>query len=466
MRYVSTRGGAGSRSFEEVLLAGLAEDGGLFVPERWPRLDAGTFASLAGQDYPTTAAAILEPFVADSFTPEEVRRICREAYAQFTHAATAPLSQLAPDDWLLELFHGPTLAFKDFALQVLGRMFETVLARRDGWITIVGATSGDTGSAAIHAIAGRARMAIVVLHPHGRVSPVQRRQMTTVDAPNVLNIAIEGTFDDCQSIVKALFADAALRKELRLAAINSINWARIAAQAAYYVYAALRLDGLRRPPLFAVPTGNFGDAYAGHVARQMGLPVRRLIVATNRNDILARFFASGIYRRGQVVPTRSPSMDIQVASNFERLLYELEDGDPQRVRAHMEAFAARGRIALDRDCCRAILDGFAGGSADEETTLATIRELYAATGEIVDPHTAVGIAVGRRLRLADEGPLICLATAHPAKFADAVREAIGREPPQPTQLVGIDQRRERFEVLPAATGPVRDRIRQFRASLR
>lgn len=461
MRYVSTRGGAGRRSFEEVLLAGLAEDGGLFVPESWPRLEPEVFGALAGRDYPETAARILEPFTADTFTADELRRLCREAYAGFAHAATAPLVQFGPDDWLLELFHGPTLAFKDFALQVLGRMFELVLQRRDRSITIVGATSGDTGSAAIHAVAGRERMAIVVLHPHERVSSVQRRQMTTVEAANVLNLAVRGTFDDCQALVKALFGDAALREELQLAAINSINWARIVAQAAYYVYAALRLGGGGRAPTFAVPTGNFGDVYAGHVARRMGLPVRRLIVATNRNDILARFFETGVYERGEVVPTRSPSMDIQVASNFERLLFEIEDGDAARVRTHMAAFAETGRIAVDAARHARLGGAFAGGRAEEETVLRTIREVRDQTGEIVDPHTAVGIAVARRLRESGEGPLVCLATAHPAKFPDAVREATGSPPPVPPQLRDLDARRERFEVVPADREMIAARIRRF-----
>jgi threonine synthase len=304
-------------------------------------------------------------------------------------------------------------------------------------------------------------MAIVVLHPHERVSPVQRRQMTTVEAANVLNLAVRGTFDDCQALVKAMFADRPFREELGLAAINSINWARIVAQAAYYVYAALRLGGLERPPVFAVPTGNFGDVYAGHVARRMGLPVRRLIVATNRNDILARFFETGVYERGEVVPTRSPSMDIQVASNFERLLFEIEGGDPARVRARMAEFAEAGRIAIPAAALEGIAEGFAGGRADEETVLRTIREVRDATGEIVDPHTAVGIAVARRLRETGEGPLVCLATAHPAKFPEAVREATGTEPPVPPQLRGIEARPERFDVLPADLAAVEARIRAF-----
>ncbi|GBD43962.1 Threonine synthase [bacterium HR40] len=461
MHYVSTRGGSGRRRFEEVLLAGLAEDGGLFVPEAWPRWTRADFEGLRGCDYPTTAAAVLRPFVADAFDPSELAELCRAAYANFAHAATAPLVQLAADDWLLELFHGPTLAFKDFALQILARMFESVLARRGGRLTIVAATSGDTGSAAIHAVAGRRQMAIVVLHPHGRISPVQRRQMTTVDAANVLNLAIEGTFDDCQALLKALFADADLRAELGLAAINSINWARIAAQAAYYVYAALRLGGLERPPIFAVPTGNFGDVYAGHVARHLGLPVRRLIVATNRNDILARFFTTGIYARGEVVPTRSPSMDIQVASNFERLLFELGGHDPGRVREWMRRFADSGHIRIDEAILRQLACLWAGGTADEAETLATMSAVYAQTGEIVDPHTAVGIAVGRRLRQPGEGPLVCLATAHPAKFPHAVREAIGREPPVPPRLAQMTERTERFEVLPAELPRLRERIRAF-----
>jgi len=463
--YVSTRGRAGRRSFEEVLLAGLAEDGGLFLPESWPRLAQARLAALDGADYPTTTAAVMAPFTRGCFEEAELLALAREAYAGFAHPATAPLRQLDPSLWLLELFFGPTLAFKDFALQLLARLFERVLERRGQTITILGATSGDTGSAAIRAIAGRARMRIVILHPAGRVSEVQRRQMTTVEAPNVANLAIEGTFDDCQDLVKALFADPAFRAEQKLAAINSINWARIAAQAAYYVYAALRLGGLERPVSFCVPTGNFGDVYAGHVARRLGLPMGRLIVATNENDILARFLATGVYAAGEVVPTSSPSMDIQVASNFERLLFELLDGDGARVAELMARFARERAFTLSPALharARALFDGAA---ADRAATAAEIAQWYGATAGTVllDPHTAVGAAVARRLRGAVAGPLVLLATAHPAKFPDAVEAACCVRPPLPAHLADLFERPERFTVLPAEANAVRDFVRRLPA---
>ena len=447
IRYASTRGGERGLDFEHVLLAGLAADGGLYLPERWPQFPPEELRALAGAPYAETAARLIAPFVSDGFTRDELHALCAEAYAGFDHAATAPLVQIGPDEWLLELFHGPTLAFKDFALQLLGRMFERVLARRGARITIVGATSGDTGSAAIHAIAGRRNMTIVMLHPHGRVSSIQRRQMTTVDAANVHNLAIRGTFDDCQALVKALFQDAELRRRCRLAAVNSINWARIVGQVPYYVYAALRLGGLERPVAFAVPTGNFGDVYAGYVAWRIGLPVARLVVATNRNDILARFFATGVYARGEVVPTITPSMDIQVASNFERLLLDLLGRDATRLRALMAGFRDTGRLEIDPAGLDALGGIFAAGRASEEETRAAMRRTFAATGEIVDPHTAVGLEVARRLRREMAGPVVHLATAHPAKFPDTVAEVLGRRPRLPARLADLEQRPERFRVL-------------------
>ena len=349
LRYVSTRGGVAPCGFEEALFAGLAGDGGLYLPERWPRLERDEVAALQGASYQEVAARILAPFVGEDIADADLRELIARAYGGFDHVAIAPLRQLGPNEWLLELFHGPTLAFKDIALQLLGLLFEHFLARRERVITIIGATSGDTGSAAIEACAGRAHMRIVILHPHGRISEVQRRQMTTVTAANVDNVAIEGTFDDCQALVKALFNDAALRRRL-LAAVNSINWGRIMAQAVYYVTAALALGGPSRKVSFAVPSGNFGDIYAGYVAHRMGLPIAQLIVATNRNDILARFFASGTYSAGEVAPTMSPSMDIQVASNFERLLFDLCEGDGAEVARLLGKFAARKEPACAGRC--------------------------------------------------------------------------------------------------------------------
>ena len=354
IHYVSTRGQAGRRSFEEVLLAGLAEDGGLFVPESWPAFALEDLRRWRKLDYPALTARMLAPFTAGCFDEDDLLRLATRAYAGFDHPAIAPLRQLGRDNWLLELFHGPTLAFKDFAMQLLAAMFDEVLRRRGEQVTIVGATSGDTGAAAVHAFAGKPQVRIAMLHPEGRVSPVQRRQMTTVDASNLLNLAVRGTFDDCQDLVKAMFADTDFRREQRLTAVNSINWARVVAQSVYYVWAALRLGAPDREVAFTVPTGNFGNVFAGRVAAAVGLPVARLVVATNENDILARFFATGRYERGSVVPTSSPSMDIQVASNFERLLLELEGGDAgARPRADAGLRAGR-RLHARRQPARAV----------------------------------------------------------------------------------------------------------------
>ena len=436
--YVSTRGQAGRRSFEEVLLAGLAEDGGLFVPEAWPAFPAEELRAMRGLDYPALAARLLAPFTVGCFGEADLLRLARRAYAPFDHAATAPLRHLGGDDWLLELFHGPTLAFKDFAMQLLAAMFDAVLARRGERVTIVGATSGDTGAAAVHAFAGRRQVRVAMLHPEGRVSPVQRRQMTTVLADNVLNLAVRGTFDDCQGLVKAMFNDATFRRGQRLTAVNSINWARVAAQVVYYVWASLRLGGPYRELAFSVPTGNFGNVYAGRVAAAIGLPVARLVVATNENDILARFLQSRRYERGTVVATTSPSMDIQVASNFERLLLELEGHDAARARGRMHAFESGG-FALEAELPAL----FAGGSADQGTVAETIAATLRRTGELVDPHTAVGLAVAARHRPPPGVPLVALATAHPAKFPEAVKAATGVRPALPARYADLLDRPER-----------------------
>ena len=442
--YTSTRGGSHGRSFEDVLLRGLALDGGLFVPETWPVID---LEALAGLDYPTTVARLLAPFTTGCFDATELEAMARDAYAGFRHPATAPLVQLDHDEWLLELFHGPTFAFKDFAMQLLGRMFEAVLARRGERITIVGATSGDTGAAAVRAFAGLDRIRVAILFPEGRVSPVQQRQMTTAAEANVEIIAVQGTFDDCQNRLKDMFNDRAFRDDLRLAAVNSINWARVVAQAGYYVYTALRLGGLARPLAFAVPTGNFGDVYAGYVAHRIGLPVARLIVATNTNDILARFLESGRYARGEVAATMSPSMDIQVASNFERLLFELLDRDGAEVARRMADFAEDGALELDRDRLAVARRLFAGARVDEATTARTIAEVRARTGQLVDPHTAVGIRAGRDL-CPPKTPLVTLATAHPAKVPEAMIRATGEAAPLPEPLAAMMQADERFTTLP------------------
>jgi threonine synthase len=461
LRYVSTRGGVAPCGFEEALFAGLAPDGGLYLPERWPRLERDALAALQGASYREVATRVLAPFVGDDLAEAELRELIARAYANFDHVAIAPLRQLGPNEWLLELFHGPTLAFKDIALQLLGLLFEHFLTRRERAITIVGATSGDTGSAAIEACAGRAHMRILILHPHGRISEVQRRQMTTVAAQNVHNVAIEGTFDDCQALVKALFNDAPWRRRLNLAAVNSINWGRIMAQAVYYVTAALALGGPWRKVSFAVPTGNFGDVYAGYVAHRIGLPIAQLIVATNRNDILARFFATGTYSAGEVAPTMSPSMDIQVASNFERLLSDLCEGDGAEVARLLGDFAAQRSLRVPDGALGRARELFDAARVDEDETTATMAAVLRATGQLVDPHTAVGIHAGRARRLDPNTPLVMLATAHPAKFPDAVEGATGIRPRLPERLADLLKRPERYAVLPNDLAAVQRHIQEL-----
>ena len=464
MRYVSTRGRAPVLDFEGVLLAGLASDGGLYVPERWPTLDRRELASFRGRDYPEVAHAIMSRFTGDTFEPSTLRSIIDAAYAGFGHVAVAPLTQLGPRHWLLELFHGPTLAFKDIALQVLGRLYDHVLERHDARITIVGATSGDTGSAAIEAIKGRERVSIFILHPAGRVSEVQRRQMTTVAAGNVHNIAIDGTFDDCQAMLKAMFNDAGFRDELRLSGVNSINWARIVPQVVYYVTAAAALGGPDLPVSFSVPSGNFGDVFAGFVAQRMGLPVERLVVASNENDILTRALTTGDHRLAEVTPTLSPSMDIQVSSNFERLLFEMHDRDAEHTAGLMRQLAEHRAFRIGDDATATVQSLFQAGRCSESETLETIATVYRDTGMVIDPHTAVGVAVAKRLR-GDRGtPMVTLATAHPAKFPDAVEHAIGIRPALPERLADLHEREERYAKLPNALPVVMDYVRERAAA--
>ena len=462
MRYISTRQSGGrSVSFEHALVQGLARDGGLYLPERWPVFDRGTLEGLRGATYAEVAAAVMGRFTGRAFSHERLGAIAAESYAGFDHAATAPLVQLGPDLWLLELFHGPTLAFKDFALQMVARMLDAVLTRRGRTATILAATSGDTGAAAIEAFRGRRAVSIVVLHPAGRIAEMQRRQMTTAAEPNVHNIAIGGTFDDCQALVKTLFADLYLRDELGLAAVNSINWARVAAQTAYYVYAALALGAPDRAVTFTVPTGNFGNVYAGYAARRLGLPIERLVVATNRNDILARFFESGLYARGEVQRTLSPSMDIQVASNFERLLADLSGRDGAAVQALMAALARDGAFTLGGARLAQAQSAFAAARADDEACLAAIAEVWRSCGRLIDPHSAAGIHAAR-LHATPSAPMICLATAHPAKFPDAIERAIGIRPAMPPRLAALAQKPERMTELPVdvdlLTRFIRDRV--------
>jgi threonine synthase len=447
MRYVSTRGQAPGRDFAGVLLAGLAEDGGLFVPETWPQLGPADWRALRGLRYPALAARLLQHFIGTAIAPQTVAALCEEAYAGFGHPAVVPLIQLETGLFVQELFHGPTLAFKDMAMAVLGRLFEHVLEARGERVTIVGATSGDTGSAAIEAFAGRARVDIVILHPHERTSAVQRRQMTTVAAPNVLNLAVAGSFDDCQDLVKAMFADAAFRTELRLAAVNSINWARIAAQVPYYAAAALALGAPEREVAFAVPTGNFGNVLAAWVARRMGLPVARLVVGSNRNDILARFLDANDMSVRAVEPSLSPSMDIQVSSNFERLLFELLDRDAVATAGAMVAFRRDGRMPVPQAAWHRARTLFHGFRLDDAGTLAEIARLHRACGYLADPHGAVGIAAARALPPAHGVPTVAVATAHPAKFPEAMEQATGLRPALPARMADLFAREERFTLV-------------------
>ncbi|MBA3879903.1 MAG: threonine synthase [Sphingobium sp.] len=447
MQYRSTRGGAPLLDFQGVTLAGLASDGGLYGPERWPTLSRDQIAGLAGLDYVETAVCVMAPFTDGVLAEDDLRALCRQAYGRFAHAAVAPLVQLDAQHWLLELFHGPTLAFKDVALQLLGLMFERFLKGSDAPLTVIGATSGDTGSAAIDALAGRAGLDIFMLHPLGRVSDVQRRQMTTVLAPNVHNIAIEGSFDDAQALVKAMFNAPDFAARFNLGAVNSINWARLMAQVVYYFYAAVRLGAPDRAVAFSVPTGNFGDVFAGYVAARMGLPVAKLIVATNVNDILHRALSSGDYSVGSLTPTAAPSMDIQVSSNFERLLFDLGGRDGAATAAQMAAFEASKAMALTPDQ-RAGASLFHSDRIDADEMAMAMRWAHDAAGEVIDPHTAIGLAAARRAGI--EGvPVVTLATAHPAKFRDAVERATGVRPALPARVGELFEREERYDTLPA-----------------
>lgn len=452
MRYVSTRGQAPALDFEGVLLAGLAGDGGLYVPESWPQFSVADFRAMRGLSYAEVAFRVIKPFVGGSIPDADLKRMINEAYATFGHQAVVPLRQSGDNDWVLELFHGPTLAFKDVALQLLGRLFDWALARSGKRATIVGATSGDTGSAAIEGCRGRANLDIFIMFPHGRVSDVQRRQMTTVPDKNVHAIALEGTFDDAQAMVKALFADVPFRDSVGLTAVNSINWARVMAQIVYYVTASLSLGGPDRAPAFCVPSGNFGDIFAGYCAAKMGLPVAKLIIATNRNDILARFIASGDYRKAGVEPTISPSMDIQVASNFERLLFDMHGRDGAEIRRLMSDLDKSGGFTVSPNALADTKQLFAAGKADETATKAMLKTAFVAgNGLLVDPHTAVGLVVAAAQRksgtLPAETPLVTLSTAGAAKFPDAVKAATGQHPALPPRMADLFERPERQTVL-------------------
>ncbi len=458
MQYVSTRGSAPTLDFAGVTLAGLANDGGLYVPAEWPQFSPEEIASMRGLPYAELAARVMQPFVGDCLTPESLRGLTAKAYGRFAHAAVTPLTQLDERQWLLELFHGPTLAFKDVALQMLGLLFEEFLAREDGTLTIVGATSGDTGSAAIDAVAGLDRVEIFMLHPKGRVSDVQRRQMTTVRAPNVHNIAIDGSFDDAQAMVKRIFADRAVTAKHRIGAVNSINWARLMAQVVYYFAASLQLGGPEREVAFSVPTGNFGDVFAGHVAERIGLPIKRLIVATNTNDILYRALSNGDYSTGTVTPTAAPSMDIQVSSNFERLLFDVGGRDGIALAEQMRGFEASKAMQLtnaQRDGAAAL---FTSMRADEDDMARAMRWACEDCAEIVDPHTAIGLHAARAVELPHDVPVVTLATAHPAKFPDAVERSTGTRPSLPARVGDLFAREEAYTELPGTYEAVRDHI--------
>jgi threonine synthase len=459
MRYISTRGQAPARDFADVLLTGLAEDGGLFMPVTWPHFGPSDWRSLRGLPYAELAARIMQPFVGGSIPFEVLRTICQQAYAGFSHTAVVPLIQLETGLFAQELFHGPTLAFKDLAMQVLGRLFDYVLTQRDQRVTIVGATSGDTGSAAIEACAGLDRVDIMILHPHGRTSEVQRRQMTTVAAANVGNVAIEGTFDDCQDLVKAMFADTGFRNDVQLSAVNSINWARIAAQIPYYVAGALALGAPERDVAFSVPTGNFGNVLAAWAARRMGLPVARLIVGSNRNDILARFLASNDMSVVPVEPSLTPSMDIQVSSNFERLLFELLDRNAEATGNTMLGFRQTGRMQIADPIWHRVRSLFHGFRLDDLGTEAEIRRLHAATGYLADPHTAIGVAAARAVPCGGGVPVVAMATAHPAKFPDAMQRAMGQRPMLPPRMADLFEREERYTILPNQLAVVEAAVR-------
>jgi threonine synthase len=468
LRYISTRHGSqGSPAplgFEDIMLAGLARDGGLYLPAEWPQFSRAEIAGLKGLPYVELAFRIMRPFVGDAFDEAAFRRLIGEAYASFETPEVAPLKPLGDSGLhLLELFHGPTLAFKDVALQLLGRMLDHTLTARRRHATIVGATSGDTGSAAIEAVRDRKTIDIFMLFPNGRVSEVQRRQMTTVLAPNVHNIAVQGTFDDCQDLAKACFNDLAFRDRHALTAVNSINFARVMAQIVYYFWAALKLGAPERPVAFTVPSGNFGNVYAGYAARQMGLPISHFVVGTNSNDILARFFESGTMTMTDVVPTFSPSMDIQISSNFERLLFDLYDRNGVTLADAMTAFRSTGTLKVGANALAGVRALFDAGRVDDPGTLAAIADCRRRFGETIDPHTAVGYVVAQQHRRDPAIPMVVLATAHPAKFPDAVEKATGVRPPLPGRLGDLMDRAERVDGLRNDVDELKSMIDQRRA---
>ena len=458
MRFLSTRGEAPVLGFSDAVLSGLASDGGLYLPETWPQISPEEITGFASRPYAEVAFAVISRFVGGEIPDAKLRAILDASYGTFRHPSVTPLVEIAPGRFVLELFHGPTLAFKDVAMQFLARVMDHVLADRHARATIVGATSGDTGSAAIEAFRGRDSTDIFILHPEGRTSDVQRRQMTTVADANIHNIALKGTFDDCQSIVKSLFRNPGFRDQMQLSGVNSINWGRIVAQIVYYFTAAVSLGAPHRPVTFVVPTGNFGDIFAGYAARRMGLPIANLVIATNSNDILARTLETGTYETGAVVPTISPSMDIQVSSNFERLLFESLGRDAAGLKRLMNGLQQSGAFTIPPAALAAIREAFAAGRASEAQTSATIAQTCRDAGYLLDPHTAVGVSVAQGLELGS-APVVVLATAHPAKFPAAVKAATGIEPALPAWLSDLYERPERYDVLANDQGGVEAFIR-------
>ena len=461
MRYISTRGQAPVLTFEEAMMTGLARDGGLYVPETVPTLSADDIAAMAGKSYEDIAYSVMRPYIGDTFTDAEFRDLIAKAYAGFGHDARAPMVQLGPNHFLLELFHGPTLAFKDFAMQIIGQMMQAALARSGKRITIVGATSGDTGSAAIEAFRGLDNVDVFIMYPHGRVSEVQRRQMTTSVEDNVHALAVEGDFDDCQGKLKEMFNDFEFRDEVGLAGVNSINWGRVLAQVVYYFSSAVSLGAPHRAVSFTVPTGNFGDIFAGFIAKQMGLPIDRLVIATNQNDILHRCMAQNDYTKQGVKPSISPSMDIEVSSNFERALFWAHDKDGAAVSALMDELKTNGTFSVSDNAMAALRQHYDSGSTDEAATLATIETALARTGELLCPHSAVGVDVAERHLGAT--PMVTLATAHPAKFPDAVEKASGIRPPLPARMADLYDRTERVTQVPNDLAALQAIIRERRA---
>ncbi|MEW9834617.1 threonine synthase [Mesorhizobium marinum] len=457
MKYMSTRGEAPILGFSDAVLAGLARDGGLYLPQTWPEFSAAEIRAMRGLSYPDLAVRLLTPFLGGEIAPATFERLAHEAYATFRHEATCPIVQLAPNTFVLELFHGPTLAFKDVAMQLLARLMDHILAERGQRATIAGATSGDTGGAAIEAFGGRERTDIFILFPNGKVSPVQQRQMTTPNASNVHALAIEGNFDDCQGLVKDMFNDHGFRDRVSLSGVNSINWARIMAQIVYYFSSAISLGSPDRPVSFTVPTGNFGDIFAGYAAKRMGLPVERLVIATNDNDILARTLESGEYRMKDVIETTSPSMDIQISSNFERLLFEAAGRDAASVRRSMDGLKQSGAFTIEPPALARIRAEFDAGRTTTGEAAATIRSTLEASGYLLDPHTATAVSVARRTA-GRETPMVVLATAHPAKFPAAVEAACGVSPSLPDWLAPIMDAKERYTVLPSDLKMVEDHI--------